>query len=104
VPGHDTTTECQYLGFQRQQLGAGNAGPRRFRDPAVIWMRDNFEQLLDAIATNGFVEEAEEKVGKYRGDAFFDVVATYAIMRTWMSAWAADPGPVGLVPRIADVI
>ena len=54
MPGRDATIECQYLGSQRQQLRtkSSNARTSYLWDPGVICIRDNFEQLVDAIATN----------------------------------------------------
>ena len=49
MPSHDATIECQYLGFQRQQLGAesGNARARYFWEPGVLCIGD------DATALSG---------------------------------------------------
>ena len=67
TPSHDTTIECQYLGFQRQQLGAkrGNSGTRHLGEPGVIWISDSFEQLLDAIAPD---RRDDPELGKVRAD------------------------------------
>jgi hypothetical protein len=67
VPGHDAAIECQYLGFQRQQLGAksGNARPRYFGKPGVICIGDNLKQPLDTIAPN---RRDDSELGKIRAD------------------------------------
>src|SRR6266436_5768112 len=54
VPSHDATIEGEDLGFQGQQLSAkrGNAGPYYLWKPSVSVIRDNFEQLLDTVASD----------------------------------------------------
>ena len=58
-------------GFQRQQLGAesGNAGARYLREPGVLCIGDNFEQLLDTIAPN---RRDDPELGKVRADRIDD--------------------------------
>src|SRR5277367_2335733 len=65
------TIECQYLGFQCQQLGAesGNARARYFREPRVLCIGDNLEQPLDTIATDW---RDDPELGKVRADRIDD--------------------------------
>jgi hypothetical protein len=71
VPGHDTPIECQYQGFQRQQLGAesGDALARYFWEPGVLCIGDNFEQLLHTIASN---RRDDPDLGKVRANRIDD--------------------------------
>jgi hypothetical protein len=54
MPSLDAAIECQYLGFQCHQLGAqrGNARARHFREPGIIDIGNDFQQLFDALASN----------------------------------------------------
>ena len=54
MPSLDAAIEGQYLGFQCHQLGAqrGKARARHFREPGVIDIGNDFQQLLDAVASN----------------------------------------------------
>jgi hypothetical protein len=54
MPSHDASIECQYLGFDRQQFGSqsGNACARDFGKPRVPDVGSDFQQPLDAVASN----------------------------------------------------
>jgi hypothetical protein len=54
MPSRDAAIECQYLGFQCHQLGAkrGNARARHFREPGVLDIGNDLQQLLDALVSN----------------------------------------------------
>ena len=70
MPSHDAAVECQYLGFQRHQLGAkrGNARARHFRQPGVLDIGNDFQQLLDAPASNRRYDPKLCKAGADRVD------------------------------------
>jgi hypothetical protein len=62
--------ECQYLGFQCHQLVAqrGKACARHFRDPGVIDVSNDFQQLFDAVASNRRYDPELCKAGADRVD------------------------------------
>jgi hypothetical protein len=71
VPSHDATIEGEDLGFQGQQLSAksGNAGPCYLWKPSVSGIRDNFEQLLDTVASDRC---DDPELSKVRSDGIDD--------------------------------
>jgi hypothetical protein len=71
VPSHDATIEGEDLGFQGQQLSAksGNAGPCYLWKPSVSGIGDNFEQLLDTVASDRC---DDPELSKVRSDGIDD--------------------------------
>jgi hypothetical protein len=67
MPGHDASIECQYLGFDRQQLGpqSGDARARDFGEPRVVRIGSDLQQPLDAVASNW---RHDPELGKERAD------------------------------------
>jgi hypothetical protein len=67
MPGHDASVELQYLSLQCSQLTAesSKAHACHFREPAVGWIGDDFQQLLDASPPDG---GDNPELGKIRTD------------------------------------
>jgi hypothetical protein len=67
MPGHDASIECQYLGFDRQQLGpqSGNACACDFGEPRVLDIGNDFQLSLDAVASDW---RHDPELGKVRAD------------------------------------
>jgi hypothetical protein len=65
MPGHDASDELQYLGLQRLQLAAkrNNARASYLREPAVGWIGDDFQQLLNTPAPDGGNDPELGKIG-----------------------------------------
>jgi hypothetical protein len=55
MPGKDASVELQYLGLQRAQLAAESSKTRagQLWEPAVGWIGDDFQQLLNTPAPDG---------------------------------------------------
>ena len=55
MPGDDAAVELQNLDLQYSQLTAESSKARacRFREPAVVCISDDFQQLLDTPAPKG---------------------------------------------------
>jgi hypothetical protein len=71
MPSLDAAIECQYLGFQCHQLGAqrGNARARHSREPGIIDIGNDFQQLFDALASN---RRYNPELGKVCADVYVE--------------------------------
>src|SRR5271166_2617405 len=67
MPGHDAPIECQYLGFDRQQLGpqSSNARARDLGKPRVLDIGNDFQEPLNAVASNW---RHDPELGEVRAD------------------------------------
>jgi hypothetical protein len=67
VPSQDVAVEGKDLGFQCQQLSpqSSHAGPCNIREPSIIDVGDNFEQLLNTFAPD---RRHDPELGKMGAD------------------------------------
>lgn len=70
MPGDDAPVELHDLSLQVPQLTAESRETRagHFREPAVGWIGDDFQQLLDAAAPDGGNDPELGKIGTDRID------------------------------------
>jgi hypothetical protein len=68
MPGKDASVELQYLGLQRAQLAAESSKTRagQLWEPAVGWIGNDFQQLLDTPAPDGGDNPELGKIGADR--------------------------------------